>query len=313
MQKDSRIYLAGHSGMVGAAVFRHLTASGYTNIYTAPHGYPNLRSQDDVTRLFAAIQPEYVFLCAAKVGGIIANSTYPAEFIYQNLQIQTNIINACRPELGPLGVKRLLFLGSSCIYPRAASQPIRESDLMTGPLEPTNEPYAMAKLAGISMCRAYRKQYGMDSVCLMPTNLFGPRDRSDHLVPDLMRKMTAAKKAGATEVILLGTGTPKRELMHVDDLARACVYFMNGPDVRDIVNIGTGHDMSVSDIAAEVADVVGYQGKIRWDHDAPDGTPRKVLDVSRAYALGWYHTIGLREGLERTYREAYPTDAARSY
>lgn len=288
-----RILIMGHQGMAGSAILRILP-----DAVTVPRRC-DLRDQVTVRRLMQDIRPAHVYLAAGKVGGIVANIDQPADFIRDNLQIQTNVIEAC------YGIgAQLLFLGSSCIYPRDCPQPIREDYLGTGPLEPTNEAYAWAKLAGIAMVKAYRKQLGFRGICLMPTNLYGPGDRFDdsgHLVPSLMRRMHEAKLRGDTGVSVWGTGKPRRELLHVDDLARACVHLMNTYDEDEIVNVGTGKDFSIRSIAEDVAEVVGFRGRLEWDASRPDGTPRKLLDCSRASTLGWNAEIPLRRGLEETY------------
>ncbi|HEY1037146.1 MAG TPA: GDP-L-fucose synthase [Candidatus Paceibacterota bacterium] len=309
MNKDSKIYIAGHNGMVGSALKRNLEASGHTNIVCRSSKELDLRDQAAVLEFFKTEQPEYVFLAAAKVGGIIANNTYRADFIYENLMIQSNVIHATHlihqadPEKG----KKLMFLGSSCIYPKLAPQPLKEESLLTGPLEYTNEPYAVAKIAGIKMCESYRNQYGDNFISVMPTNLYGPNDNYDlqnsHVLPALIRKMHAAKISGAPAVELWGTGAPYREFMHVDDLASACVFLMNTYDGLDFVNIGVGEDITIKDLAHMVAEVVGYTGELAFDASKPDGTPRKLMDVSRLNALGWKHTIALRDGITSVYAD----------
>lgn len=302
MDRTSRIYVAGHRGLVGGAILRRLEREGFSNLITRSHAELDLTRQADVERFFEEERPEYVFLAAAKVGGILANATYPADFIRDNLQIQTNVIDAAYR----FGVRKLLFLGSSCIYPKHAPQPMKEEHLLTGPLEPTNEPYAVAKIAGIVMVRSYRRQYGFSGISLMPTNLYGPGDNFDlqtsHVLPALIRKFHEAKLAGAPAVTVWGTGTPRREFLHVDDLADAALFLMERYDEEDIVNVGVGEDVSIAELAEIVRDVVGYEGEIVYDTSKPDGTPRKLLDVSRLHALGWRARIGLREGIEQTYR-----------
>jgi GDP-L-fucose synthase len=302
VDRDSRIYVAGHRGLVGSAIVRALRAAGYRNIVTRTRQDLDLTNQAAVYRFFEEERPEYVFLAAAKVGGILANSTYPADFIRENLLIQTNVIDAAYRS----GVRKLLFLGSSCIYPKHAPQPMKEEYLLTGLLEPTNEPYAVAKIAGIKMCQAYRRQYGFAAVSLMPTNLYGPGDNFDletsHVIPALLRKFHEAKVEGRPEVVVWGTGTPRREFLHVDDLADAALFLMERYDSEEIINVGVGEDVSIAELAQLVADVVGYAGRIVFDTSKPDGTPRKLLDVSRLRALGWQARIPLREGLEQTYR-----------
>jgi GDP-L-fucose synthase len=299
---SSRIYVAGHRGLVGSAIVRKLGALGYSDLVVRPRSELDLTRQSAVEAFFASERPEVVFLAAARVGGIVANDSRPADFIRDNLAIQTNVIEAARRS----GARKLLFLGSSCIYPRLAPQPIREESLLTGPLEPTNEAYAIAKIAGYMMCRAYWRQHGFKAISLMPTNLYGPHDNFDptgsHVVPGLMRRFHEAKLAGAPEVAVWGSGTPRRELLHVDDLADAAVMLMNTYDSPDIINVGTGEDATIADIAAAVKNAVGYRGRIVFDRSKPDGTPRKVLDVSRITALGWRPKIAFADGLGETYR-----------
>ena len=296
----AKIYVAGHRGMVGAAIHRRLLASGFPSIVTRTRQELDLRDQDAVNAFFAAERPDYVFLAAAKVGGILANSTCPAEFIRDNLAIQTNVIHAAWRH----GVQKLLFLGSSCIYPRLAPQPMREEHLLTGPLEPTNEPYAIAKIAGLKMVEAYRRQYGFRGVSLMPTNLYGPGDNFDletsHVLPALIRKFHDAKANRADEVTVWGTGQPRREFLHVDDLADAAVFLMGSDDAPELINVGTGEDLPISDLAEMIREVVGFAGRIRYDTSMPDGAPRKLLDVSRMTSLGWRPRIPLRDGIART-------------
>ncbi len=301
MEKDARIYVAGHRGLVGSAIVRALRARGHTNLLVRTSAELDLRRQAAVEGFFADEKPDYVFLAAAKVGGILANDTYPADFIRDNLQIQVNIIDAaCRS-----GARKLCFLGSSCIYPKFAPQPMREEHLLTGALEPTNEWYAIAKIAGIKMCQAYRRQYGFSAISVMPTNLYGPGDNFDlansHVLPALLRKFHEAKLAGAPEVVVWGTGTPRREFLHVDDMADACVHLMEAYDGEDIVNVGVGEDVSIAELAAMVGQTVGYTGNIVYDASKPDGTPRKLLDVSKLTATGWRARIGLAEGIAETY------------
>lgn len=301
MNKDSRIYVAGHRGLVGSSIVRELTRQGYTSIITRTREELDLLDQQKVRDFFAEEKLEYVFLAAARVGGIMANSTKPADFIYENLEVQNNIIESAHAS----GVTKLLFLGSSCIYPRLATQPITEDQLLTGPLEPTNQAYAVAKIAGITMCQSYNKQYGTDYISVMPTNLYGQGDNFDlensHVLPALIRRFHEAKGSGAPSVTLWGTGSPKREFLYVDDLASACVFLMNNYSGSEIVNIGTGTDVSIKELAETIRDIVGYQGEIVWDTSKPDGTPRKLLDVSKIHAIGWHHTIEIREGIEKTY------------
>lgn len=302
MQKDSRIFVAGHRGLVGSAIVRALGAEGHTGVLTRTRTQCDLTDQAAVAALFEAERPEFVFLAAARVGGIHANDVYPAEFIRDNLVIQTNVIHAA----WKAGVRKLLFLGSSCIYPKFAPQPLREEYLLSGALEPTNQWYAVAKIAGIKMCQAYRRQYGFSAISLMPTNLYGPGDNFDpessHVLPALLGRFHAARAAGQAEVTVWGSGTPRREFLHVDDLASACLHLMREYDAEEIVNVGTGQDVSIADLAEMVAREVGYQGRIVFDPSRPDGTPRKLLDVSRLTALGWQPRIGLREGIAATYR-----------
>ena len=301
MKTDSSIYVAGHRGLVGGAIVRRLQADGYANLLCATHDELDLTRQDAVDAFFAQHRPEYVFVAAAKVGGIHANDSRPAEFIRDNLAIQTNLIHAA----WTAGVRKLCFLGSSCIYPKHAAQPMTEDALLTGPLEPTNEWYAIAKIAGIKMCQAYRRQYGFDAISLMPTNLYGPGDNfsleNSHVLPALIRKFHEAKASGATEVVMWGTGSPRREFLHVDDLAAAAVHLMRHYSSDEIVNIGVGHDISIRELAELVGEVVGYRGRIVNDTSKPDGTPRKLLDVSRLHALGWNAQIALRDGIAGTY------------
>jgi GDP-L-fucose synthase len=302
MNEGEKIFVAGHRGLVGSAIARNLEAAGYKNRVTRTRSELDLRRQDQVERFFAEEKPEYVFLAAAKVGGILANSTQPADFILDNLQVQTNVIDAAHRN----GVKKLCFLGSSCIYPKLAPQPIKEEYLLTGPLEPTNEAYAVAKIAGIELVRSYRKQYGFHGISLMPTNLYGPNDNFDlatsHVLPALIRKFHDAKIDKSPAVTIWGTGTPRREFLHVDDLADAAVFLMNKYDDDGIINVGTGEDVAIGDLARMVARVVGYEGKVEHDTTKPDGTPRKLLDVSRLTALGWRAKIPLERGLAETYR-----------
>jgi GDP-L-fucose synthase len=302
MDRNARIYVAGHRGMVGSAIVRRLEADGYTSLLRRTHAELDLTRQDAVEKFFAAERPEYVFDAAARVGGILANSDYPADFIGVNLAIQTNLIHTA----WKTGVKKFLFLGSSCIYPKFAAQPMREDALLTGELEPTNQWYAVAKIAGIKMIEAYRKQYGFPGISLMPTNLYGPGDNFDlqtsHVLPALIRRFHEARVASAPEVVLWGTGTPKREFLHVDDLASAALHAMLHYDDDIFLNAGTGEDVTIAELAELLRGISGYQGRIVYDASKPDGTPRKLLDVSRIHALGWRHKIGLREGLESAYR-----------
>ncbi|HAQ02952.1 TPA: GDP-fucose synthetase [Candidatus Nomurabacteria bacterium] len=302
MNKNSKIYIAGHNGLVGSAIVRALKEAGYSNLLTKPRSDLDLTSYVEVEKFFTSEKPEYIFLAAAKVGGIFANDKYPADFIKDNILIQTNIIdNAYKSK-----AKKLLFLGSSCIYPKLALQPIREEYFMTGALEPTNEPYAIAKIAGIIMCQSYSKQYGMDAISVMPTNLYGENDNFDlessHVLPAMIRKFDDAKKNNLKEVVLWGTGSPKREFLHVDDLASACVFLMNNYSSPKIINIGTGEDLSILELANIVKECVGYKGQIVWDSSKPDGTPRKLLDISKIKSLGWSPKIRLTDGIKRTYK-----------
>jgi GDP-L-fucose synthase len=309
MDKHSRIFVAGHRGLVGSAIVRRLQAEGYTNILTASRDQLDLREQEPVRTFFARNRPEFVFLAAAKVGGILANSMHSAEFMADNLAIQNNVIDAAYKN----GARKLLFLGSSCIYPKMAPQPIREEDILTGPLEQTNESYAIAKIAGIKMCEAYRRQYGFPCISIMPTNLYGPGDNFDlqtsHVLPAFIRKFHEATLAGAPRVAVWGSGSPKRELLHVDDLADAAVFLMRNYDGEQIINVGTGVDLTIADLAQIVQRVSGYQGEVVFDRSKPDGTPRKLLDVSRLHALGWRHKIELQHGIADTYAW-YQTHAA---
>jgi GDP-L-fucose synthase len=302
MDSHSRIFVAGHRGLVGSAIVRRLQSAGYSNLLLAGRDELDLRVQPAVDEFFSSHRPEYVFLAAAKVGGILANSSRPAEFLHDNLAIQTNVIDAAWRH----GVRKLLFLGSSCIYPKFAPQPIREDSLLTGPLEPTNEWYAIAKIAGIKMCQAYRRQYGFASISLMPTNLYGPGDNFDlensHVLPALMRKFHEAAVNGSPEVVIWGSGSPRREFLHVDDLADATLFLMRKYDSPEIVNVGTGEDLTIKELAETIARITGYQGRMVLDASKPDGTPRKLLDVSRIQALGWKAGIPLEQGIAETYR-----------
>lgn len=301
MNKDSKIYVAGHRGMVGSAIVRRLEELGYTNIVTAPRNKLNLLDQSEVDNFFTKQKPEYVFLAAAKVGGIKANSEMKGDFIYDNLMIQTNVIRACKEQ----DVKKLLFLGSSCIYPKLAPQPIKEDYLLSGKLEPTNDAYAISKIAGIMMCQSFNQQYGTNFISVMPTNLYGKNDNYDlnnsHVLPAMIRKFHEAKLEGKDKVEIWGTGTPMREFLYVDDLADACVYLMSSYDKSEIVNIGTGEDITIKDLAYLVKEVVDFQGEIYFNTDMPDGTPRKLLDVSKLKDLGWTYKTSLKEGIQKTY------------
>jgi GDP-L-fucose synthase len=303
MDKSSKIYIAGHRGMVGSSILRALQSKGYSNFLLKTSFELDLRNQQDVANFFAIEKPEYVFLAAAKVGGIVANNTYKADFIYENMMIQSNVIHQSYLN----GVKKLLFLGSSCIYPKLASQPLKEEYLLTGLLEPTNEPYAIAKIAGIKMCDAYRAQYGCNFISVMPTNLYGPNDNYDlnnsHVLPALLRKFINAKLNGESSVTIWGTGAPKREFLHSDDLASACLYLMENYNDSGLVNIGVGEDISIIDLARLVKNIVGFEGEILTDTTKPDGTPRKLMDVSKLADLGWRSSITLEEGIGKVYNE----------
>ena len=298
---DAKIYVAGHQGLVGSAIARRLREGGYDNLLLRSRAELDLTSGSTVRRFFASQRPKYVFLAAAKVGGINANDLYPADFIRDNLLIQTNVIDSAYRE----GVAKLLFLGSSCIYPKHAPQPMKEEHLLTGPLEPTNEAYAVAKIAGIKICQAYRKQYGFDAISLMPTNLYGPGDNFDleksHVLPALIRKFHEAKIAGSPTVAIWGTGSPQREFLYVDDLADACVFLMHNYSSPEIINVGWGKDVSILELAELIKGVVGFEGQIVFDTSMPDGTPRKLLDTSRMQALGWIASVALVDGLKDTY------------
>ena len=301
MNKNSKIYVAGHRGLVGSAIIKKLQNEGFSNIVCRTHSELDLMRQNEVEAFFETEKPEYVFLAAAKVGGILGNDTYPAEFIYDNLTIQNNIIHGSYTNK----VKKLLFLGSSCIYPKFCPQPMKEEHLLSGYLEPTNEPYAIAKIAGIKMCQAYNRQYGTQYISVMPTNLYGPHDNFDletsHVLPALIRKFYEAKRDEKKEVVIWGTGTPSRELMHVDDLADACLFLMQNYDESEVINIGTGKDMTIKALAETVAKVIGFNGDLRFDTTKPDGTPLKCLDVTRINSLGWHAGIGIEEGIKETY------------
>jgi GDP-L-fucose synthase len=301
MLPDSRIYVAGHRGLVGSAICRRLRDAAYRTLLLRTSDELDLRDAAAVREFFAAEKPEYVFLAAARVGGILANSTRPAEFVYDNLAIEMNVIHAAQAA----GVRRLQFLGSSCIYPKLAPQPIREESLLTGPLEPTNEWYAIAKIAGIKMAQAYRRQYGLSAISLMPTNLYGPGDNFDlassHVVPALIRKFHEAVKSGVAEVEIWGTGSPRREFLHVDDLAHAALHLMLHYDSEEIINVGTGEDVTIRELAELIGSITGFRGRLAFDESKPDGTPRKLLDVSRLTALGWKARISLAEGIRTTY------------
>jgi GDP-L-fucose synthase len=301
MELTGKIYIAGHRGMVGSAIQRRLQAAGFTNFVTRTSAQLDLRNQQAVADFFAIEKPDYVFLAAAKVGGIHANNTFRGEFLYDNLMIQNNVIHQSYVN----GVKKLLFLGSSCIYPKLAPQPLKEEYLLTGELEPTNEPYAIAKIAGIKLCDAYRSQYGCNFISVMPTNLYGPNDNYDlnnsHVLPALIRKFHEAKLANAPSVTMWGTGTPRREFLHADDLADACYYLMENYNEPGLVNIGVGDDIPIKELAMLIKKVVGYEGEIEHDLTKPDGTPRKLMDVSKLHGFGWKHKIKLEEGLQKVY------------
>ena len=304
MENDAKIFVAGHKGMVGSAIIRKLERSGYSNLLTVSHEDLDLTCQASVEDFIQEENPEYIFLAAAKVGGIHANNMYRAEFIYQNLMIEANVLHAAWRS----GIKRLMFLGSSCIYPRDCPQPIKEEYLLTGPLEETNEPYAIAKIAGVKLCESYNRQYGMQYLSVMPTNLYGPNDNYDlqnsHVLPALMRKVHEAKIGGKETFTVWGSGKPMREFLHVDDMADACVFLMERADIPGgLFNIGAGEDLSIEELARTVMDVVGFRGEIVFDASKPDGTPRKLLDVERMHDLGWSSTIPLRQGLEGVYED----------
>lgn len=303
MSPDSRIHVAGHRGLVGSAIWRELARQGFQRLIGVPRRELNLLDSEAVNRFYETTRPEFVFLAAARVGGILANDRSPARFLYENLQIQNNVIEGAYRA----GVRKLLFLGSSCIYPKLAPQPLREEYLLTGPLEPTNQWYAVAKIAGIKLCQAYRRQYGCDFISAMPTNVYGPNDNYDlqasHVLPALIRKFHEAKTSGAREVVCWGTGKPLREFLHTDDLARACVFLMQHYTEEQFVNVGYGSDISVRDLAELVARIVDFRGDIVWDTSKPDGTPRKLMDSSRLFALGWRPQIGLEAGIRQTYED----------
>ena len=316
MNLHAKIYVAGHAGLVGSAIVRSLRAAGYTNIVGRTHDELELEDQDAVRHFFERERPQYVFLAAAKVGGILANNTFPADFIRSNLTIQLNVVEAAYRTQ----VKKLMFLGSSCIYPKLAPQPIPESALLSSYLEPTNQPYAIAKIAGIELCQSYNRQFGTNYISVMPTNLYGPGDNFDlqtsHVLPALIRKVDDAKMAHAPTVVVWGSGTPRREFLHVDDMAAACVMLMERYDSSEIINIGCGEDVSIAELAEVIREVVGYEGEVVYDRSKPDGTPRKLLDVSRLFALGWRPSVPLRDGIAQTYawyadRRELPHRAAR--
>ena len=303
MNRNSKIYIAGHRGMVGSAILRALKKKGYNNLVTRISAELDLRNQAAVNQFFEEEQPEYVFLAAAKVGGILANNTYRGEFLYDNLMIEANIIHAAYQQ----GVKKLCFLGSSCIYPKLAPQPLKEEYLLSGYLEQTNEPYAIAKIAGIKLCEAYRDQYGCNFISVMPTNLYGFGDNyhpeNSHVLPALIRRFHEAKEAQHSEVVVWGTGTPKREFLFSDDLADACLFLMEHYNEKELINVGTGEDLPIGELAALVSEIVGYKGSIKFDTSKPDGTPRKLMDVSKLHERGWKHSINLREGIQLAYQD----------
>jgi GDP-L-fucose synthase len=303
VEKSAKIYIAGHRGMVGSAIYRKLVKEGFDNFVLKTSSELDLRNQADVKAFFEAERPEYIFLAAAKVGGIMANNIYRAEFLHDNLLIQNNVIDSAYRT----GAKKLMFLGSSCIYPKLAPQPLHEDSLLTGLLEPTNEPYAIAKIAGIKMCEAYRAQYGCNFISVMPTNLYGPNDNYDlnnsHVLPAMIRKFHEAKEENKPFVELWGTGSPLREFLHADDLADACYFLMETYNEASFLNVGVGADVSIKHLAEMIQKVTGYEGEIHWNTDKPDGTPRKLMDVSKLHSLGWKHTINLEEGISRTYQD----------
>lgn len=305
MQKNSKIYVAGHRGLVGSAILRALEQQGFTNLITRTSSEVDLRDYNQTADFFAKEKPEYVFLAAAKVGGIQANNTYRAEFLFDNMMIQNNVIHQAHLN----NVKKLLFLGSSCIYPKMAPQPLKEDSLLTGTLEPTNEPYAIAKIAGIKMCDAYRSQYNANFISAMPTNMYGPNDNYDlnnsHVLPALLRKFHEAKEQNHPEVVVWGTGTPLREFLHSDDLADACLFLMQNYNDFGHVNVGIGEDISIKDLALLIKKIVGYEGNLVWDTSKPDGTPRKLMDVSKINDMGWNAKIGLEEGIRDVYEKKF--------
>jgi len=301
--RDAKIYVAGHRGLVGSAIWRELERAGYSRLIGRTHAELDLLAPDAVTRFYNDAKPEYVFVAAAKVGGILANDTYPAQFLYENLQIQNHLINGA----WKAGVKKLLFLGSSCIYPKLAPQPLKEDYLLTGPLEPTNEWYAIAKIAGIKMCQSYRRQYGCDFISAMPTNMYGPNDnydlQSSHVLPALIRKFHEAKAAGKPEVVCWGTGAPLREFLYAGDLARASVFLMENYSAEQFINVGYGSDLSIRELAETVKQTIGFEGEIVWDSSKPDGTPKKLMDSSRLFALGWKPQVDLEQGIRLAYED----------
>lgn len=303
LEKNAKIFVAGHRGMVGSAILRKLQAEGFTNLITRTSAELDLRNQQAVTDFFKQEKPEYVFLAAAKVGGIVANNTYRADFLYENLAIQNNVIHQAYVN----GVKKLMFLGSSCIYPKLAPQPLKEEYLLTGLLEPTNEPYAIAKIAGIKLCDAYRDQYGCNFISVMPTNLYGYNDNyhpeNSHVLPALIRKFHEAKVSGAGSVSIWGSGSPKREFLFADDLADACYFLMQTYNEQNLINIGTGEDLSIRELALVIKEVIGFEGELSFDTSKPDGTPRKLMDVSKLHGLGWKHQIELQQGIALAYQD----------
>jgi len=311
MDKQDKIFIAGHRGMVGSAIIRKLNAEGFTNIVTRTSKELDLKEQAAVRDFFAKEKPDHVVLAAAKVGGIHANNVYRAQFLYENLMIESNVIHSSHEN----GVKKLLFLGSSCIYPKMAPQPLKEESLLSGILEQTNEPYAIAKIAGIKLAESYRRQYGCNYISAMPTNLYGPNDNYDlnnsHVLPALIRKFHTAKVTNAPSVEVWGTGSPMREFLHVDDLADACFYLLQNYNDEMFVNIGTGEDLTIKALAEMIKDIVGYTGELKWNTEKPDGTPRKLMDVSRLHNMGWKHRIGLREGITSVYAEFAKSELAR--
>lgn len=309
MNKSDKIYVAGHRGMVGSAIVRKLKAEGFTNLLVRTSKELDLRNQRAVDEFFAQEKPNYVFLAAAKVGGIQANNIYRADFIYENIMVQSNVIHAAYVQ----GVKKLMFLGSSCIYPKLAPQPLKEEYLLTGLLEPTNEPYAIAKIAGIKMCDAYRAQYGCNFISVMPTNLYGPNDNYDlnnsHVLPAMIRKFHEAKIKNEPSVVIWGTGSPRREFMHADDMAAACYFLMQNYNEEGLVNVGVGEDVTIKELALIIKDIVGYKGEIQHDLSKPDGTPRKLMDVTKLHGMGWKATIELHEGIKQVYEEFEKAEA----
>jgi len=312
MDKQDKIFIAGHRGMVGSAIIRKLNAEGFTNIVTRTSKELDLKEQAAVRDFFAKEKPDHVVLAAAKVGGIHANNVYRAQFLYENLMIESNVIHSSHEN----GVKKLLFLGSSCIYPKMAPQPLKEESLLSGILEQTNEPYAIAKIAGIKLAESYRRQYGCNYISAMPTNLYGPNDNYDlnnsHVLPALIRKFHTAKVTNAPSVEVWGTGSPMREFLHVDDLADACFYLLQNYNDEMFVNIGTGEDLTIKALAEMIKDIVGYTGELKWNTEKPDGTPRKLMDVSRLHNMGWKHRIGLREGITSVYAEFAKSELAKA-